>query len=160
MCEVGQHGLEVLARRQGSRYLPMSFPDLSVFPAGRPGPYERQMGRVIADLVALFSDVVPDRESNARVLELAKMPGRWLAAHAVFDEVRKRMLVASESGHKVREMQYAFEESCVQSLYNAMEPPDAFDPASPFFVASQSLALARAAEVPMAAVLAVLENSR
>ena len=118
------------------------------------------MGRMIADLVGLFSGVVPDRESNARVLELARTPDRWLAAHAVFNELRTRLLAASARGDTLRELQHHFEESCAQALYNAMEPPDAFDPASPFFVASQSLALARAAKVPTTAVLAVLESPR
>jgi hypothetical protein len=41
-------------------------------------------------------------------------------------------------------------------MYNAVGPPDPFDPGSAFFVAGQALGLARVVGVPPEAVVAVL----
>jgi hypothetical protein len=134
----------------------MAFPDIHVFPAGHPGPYELQMGRSIASLLRLFAGRVPDGESNARVSELASEPARWSAGHAVYDEVRRRLLVAMEAQDRPRALQHHFEESCCQALYNAVEPPDPFDPGSAFFVAAQAIGLARAVAVPVEEVIGIL----
>ena len=134
----------------------MTFPNIHTFPESHPGPYERQMGKLIADLLRLFAGRVPDTESNVRVAELSATPNRWSASHAVFDEVRQRLLAASSAKDKAREWQYALEESCCQAMYNATDAVDPFDPSSAFFVVPQALALARAAGVPLAEVVAVL----
>lgn len=84
----------------------MEFPNLKHFEVSHPGPYERQMGEVIARLVRLFQGLVPDTESNARVLELTIMPDRWLAAHAFFDIVRSRMLEAMDANDPAKHNQY------------------------------------------------------
>ncbi len=73
----------------------MAFPDIRGFPTSHPGPYELQMGGFIAGLPRLFASRVPDSESTTRVLELASDPPRWSAEHAVFDEVRQRLLGAA-----------------------------------------------------------------
>jgi hypothetical protein len=134
----------------------MAFLDIYAFPTGHPGPYELSMGRTIAALLQLFAGRVPDSESNARVLELASEPARWSAGHAVFDEVRRRLLVALDSKDMPRELQHYFEESCCQAIYNATDPPDPFDPGSAFFVAGQAIGLARAVGVPVERVVVVL----
>jgi hypothetical protein len=134
----------------------VSFPDIDQFPDSHPGPYERQMGNYIAGLLSLFRGRVPDPESNHRVLELASSPARWSAGHALFDEVRKRLLADGKDKVDGRSTQYCFEESCLQALYNATDPPDPFDPGSPFFVAGQALGLARAIGIPVEAVVTVL----
>jgi hypothetical protein len=104
----------------------------------------------------MFAARVPDAESNARVAELAAAPARWSAGHAVFDEVRRRLLAASKTKGDKREWQYAFEESCCKALYNAADPRDPFDPGSSFFVAPQALGLARISGVSFEEVIAVL----
>jgi len=114
------------------------------------------MGGQIAGLLRLFAGRVPDAESNARVAELAATPARWSAGHAVFDEVRRRLLTASKAKDEVREWQHHFEESCCQALYNATDPMHPFDPGSAFFVAPQAFGLARAVGVALAEVVAVL----
>jgi hypothetical protein len=114
------------------------------------------MGGLIAGLLRLFAGHVPDPESNARVAELATAPDRWSAGHAVFDEVRRRLLAAMKAEDKPREWQHHFEESCCQAMYNATNPPDPFDPGSAFFIATQALGLARVVGVPAEAVVAVL----
>jgi hypothetical protein len=137
----------------------MAFPDVRGFPASHPGPYEVQMGGFIAALLRLFAGQVPDPESNTRVLELASDPTRWSAGHAVFDEVRRRLLAAMKAEDGPRERQHHFEESCCQAIYNATDPPDPFDPGSAFFVAGQAIGLARVAGVPLERVIAVLAPS-
>jgi hypothetical protein len=114
------------------------------------------MGGFIAGLLRLFAGHVPDPESNARVAELAAAPDRWSAGHAVFDEVRRRQLAATKAEEVPRRWQYHFEESCCQAMYNAVNPPDPFDPGSAFFVAPQALGLARVVGMPVEAVVAVL----
>jgi hypothetical protein len=137
----------------------MAFPDIHKFAESHPGPYERQMGGFIAGLLRLFSGRIPDTESCAHVLELAVTPGRWAAGHAVFDEVRHRLLAAMAAKDGPREWQHHFEESCCQAIYNATNPPDAFDPGSAFFVAGQALGLARMIGIPVEAILTVLAPS-
>jgi hypothetical protein len=134
----------------------MAFPDIHGFPESDPGPYERQMGGFIAALLRLFVGRVPDPESNARVLGLGSDPARWSAGHAVFDEVRRRLLAAVSAKDEPREWQHHFEESCCQALYNATDPPDPFDPGSAFFVAGQAIGLAQTLGMPVESVVAVL----
>lgn len=134
----------------------MAFPDIHTFPDCYPGPYERQMGGMIVGLLRVFAGRVPDTESNARVAELVATPARWLAGHAVFDEVRRRLLAAVKAKDKPREWQYHFEESCCQAVYNTAEPRDPFDPGSAFFVAPQALGLAQVVGLAVAEVVAVL----
>ena len=136
----------------------MGFPNIKSFPESHPGPYERQMGEYIGGLLRVFSGRVPDTESNAQVLELAGTPGRWSAGHAVFDEVRHRLLAATKAKAEAREWQYSFEESCCQAMYNATEPPDPFDPSSAFFVVAQALGLAQAIGIPLDVLAAVFRS--
>ncbi len=131
----------------------MPFPDIHNYPKSYPGPYERGMGKLIASLLRLFAGHVSDSVSNACVLELAITPERWSAGHAVFDEVRRRLLAVKD---RTQGEQYCFEESCCQAMYNATDPSDPFDPGSAFFVAGQALKLARVVGVPVETVVAVL----
>lgn len=64
------------------------FPDIHKFQVRQIGPYERSMGNAIAALLTLFRDRVPDRETNARVLELSITTDRWSAGHKLFSCVR------------------------------------------------------------------------
>lgn len=134
----------------------MPFPSIASFPECHPGPYERQMGKTIAALLGLFIGRAPDSESIGCVLELATAPARWSAGHAVIEEVRRRLLTATDAKDRQREWQHHFEESCCQALYNATDPPDPFDAASAFFVAGHALALAWSVGVSVEAVVAVL----
>jgi len=114
------------------------------------------MGIFIVSLLRLFTSRLPDTESNDAVLQLVATPSRWSAAHAVFNEIRSRLLVAMDAKDKLREWQYHFEESCCQAVYNATSPVDPFDPASAFFVVGQALGLARITGVPVEAVALVM----
>jgi hypothetical protein len=132
------------------------FPNIQSYPHGHPNPNERNMGQVIAQLLRLFVGHVPDPESASRVAELATTTARWSAAHAVFDEVRTRLLAAIEIKDRLRAAQYSFEELCCKALYNATEPDDPFDPSSPFWVPGAAFELARAVGLPCEAVAAAL----
>jgi hypothetical protein len=134
----------------------MTFPDIHSFPESRPGPYELQMGKTITELLRVFSGRVPDADSYAQLVELAATPARWSAGHAVFDEVRRRLLEDMEVKDRAREWQHHFEESCCQAMYNATDATDPFDTSSAFFVAPQALGLARILGVPIEEVVAVL----
>ena len=136
----------------------MGFPNIDRFPDSHPGPYERQMGGQIVALLRLFEGRVPDAESHACVMALAANSSRWSAGHAVFDEVRRRLLAAMDRGDKNKTCQYAFEESCCQAVYNAIESPDPFDPSSAFFVVGQALGLARLVGVSLDAVAGVFTS--
>jgi len=132
----------------------VAFPEIRDFPKNHPGPYERGMGRTIAALLRLFRDRVSDSESAAKVAELADTPDRWSAAHAVFDEVRRRLLTSD--GDTVLARQYAFEEACCQSLYNATAADDPFDASAPFFIAPAAFGLAEALGCPTESVVEAL----
>lgn len=123
-----------------------------------PGPYERQMGRCIVKLLHLFVDHVSDAESLRRVTALAANPNDWSAGHSLFDEVRGRYLNAVNHNDDLKASQYFFEESCCQALYNAVDPPDPFDPSSAFFVAASALGLARIVGVPLDAIADAFVN--
>ena len=120
------------------------------------------MGKVIGRLLDLFNDRMPDAECAAHVAELAATPERWSAGHAVFDEVRGRMLAVIKDKDDIRSRQYGFEEACCQALYNATAADDPFDPSAPFFVAPAAFRLARAVGLPAEAVVNVFapEHSR
>jgi hypothetical protein len=134
------------------------FPNIQKFQQSDPGPYERQMGRHIVDLLHLFAGRVPDAESYTCVLELAATPNHWSAGHAVFEEVRRLYLADMGRGDQLRCAQHIFEESCCQALYNAAVPPDPFDPSSAFFVAANALGLARLVGVPLDVVASVFAS--
>src|SRR4051812_1719892 len=93
----GRVGIRPSGSSRGRAGGTMAFPDIHGFPTGHPGPYELQRGGSIAAFLRLFAGRVPDAESNARVSELASEPAGWSAGHAVFDEVRRRLLVALEA---------------------------------------------------------------
>ncbi|MDB5292945.1 MAG: hypothetical protein JWL69_4186 [Phycisphaerales bacterium] len=137
----------------------MGFPDILSFPLSHPGPYERNMGAMIVELLRLFHGRVPDAESAAHVSELVMAPARWSAAHEVFNELRRRCLIAIEAMDQVRAAQYAFEELCCTAMYNATSADDPFDPSSPFFVAGAALRLARAVDLPVEQIVAVLAST-
>src|SRR5262249_11101023 len=138
------------------RFHSVGFPDIHKFPESHPGPYERQMGEIITRLLALFKGRAFDSESHAHVMALAESPARWSAGHRLFDEIRGRLLAAND---KMKRAKYEFEESCLQAMYNASQPPDPFDPTSAFFVVGNAIGLARALGVPVDTVLAIVMPS-
>lgn len=138
----------------------MPFPDPAEFATSRPGPYEESMGETIVRLLRALSRCSPDRESNACVAELAANPERWSAGHAFFDEVRDRLLDASDRGERLLVRQYSFEEDCCKAIYNAVNPEDPFDASSPFFVVPSAIYFAMDAGVSISDILAALHATK
>jgi hypothetical protein len=64
----------------------------------------------------VFVGRVLDAENNTCVLELTTTPDRWSAGHAVFDEVRDRLLSAMNTKYRARQCQYGFDKSCCKAL--------------------------------------------
>ncbi len=137
----------------------MSFPDITKFPHGHIGCYERRMGECIVELIDLFAGRVVDVESREQVRQLAETPERWSAGHAVFDEIRRRLLEADKAKDTTRQAQYCFEESCCKAMYNASEPIDPFDPSSAFFVVPSALYLAQHTGVALDAIAKVFASN-
>lgn len=112
------------------------------------------MGASIAKLLTLFRGKVPDRETNDYALELVATVDRWSAAHALFDVVRGRYLAATKLNDHLRTAQYAFEESCLETIYNESSPDDPFDTVAPYWVLPRAIGLARVLGIPVETVLA------
>jgi hypothetical protein len=129
-----------------------------------PGPYERQMGRALTKTLELFAMHVPDSESNGVLCELSKAPTKWSAGHAVYDELRRRYLLALADSISFNEQlilwQYSFEEACAQSMYNATDPVDPFDSSAPFYVWPMAFTLATELGVSSSDVVAALSAKR
>ncbi len=118
--------------------------------------YEVQMQTEIIGLLQLFCDHVPDRETNAWVIEMASNRSNWKNGHNIFDSVRQRNLQAIEKKDRVRECQYCFEEVCLQSLYNETSPSDPFDVCSPYWVIKNALVLSHAVGISEKEVIDVV----
>jgi hypothetical protein len=112
----------------------MSFPNLDDprWGSKSAGPYERHMGRLIRSLLTMFSAHAIDTESNAALTAMATSTTTWNAAHAVFDEVRGRLLQVTDD--EALTAQYFFEECCAKAMFNATDTNMPFDAASAFFV--------------------------
>jgi len=106
--------------------------------------YERVMQADIKALLQLFAERVPDPDSNRQVRELVADRSRWLEARDLFDEVRTRNFAAIRDGDTLREQQYAFEEVCLQSIYNEAAPHHRFDACTPHWIIKNALHLGRA----------------
>ena len=107
-----------------------------------PSPYGRQVGANIELLLRFFSSHVPDRDSNAQVLKLAASQN-WSGAHQLRNDIRGKWLKANDGGNAAQTLQYAFEESCLETLYNDLDPADPFDAISPYWVVPNALRLAQ-----------------
>jgi hypothetical protein len=122
--------------------------------------YESRIQADILALLELFEDRVPDPETLAWVKDLTANCDAWELGHDIFDRVRSRNLLAIESGDRVRECQYCFEEVCLQSLYNETYPPAAFDSCSPYWIIKNALILAREIGISIHDVVAVVAPDR
>jgi hypothetical protein len=134
----------------------MSFPNLDdpKWGSNSAGPYERHMGRLIRSLLTMFSAYAIDAESNAALTAMAASTTTWNAAHAVFDQVRARLLRVADD--EALTAQYFFEECCAKAMFNATDTNMPFDAASAFFVVPAALTLARAVGLDAEFVAAAL----
>jgi len=128
--------------------------------------YEMKLQQDILALLNLFRDHVPDKETSVWVIELVADEDKWPGAHRLFDLIRERSLAArGDAGPPVvpadrvngaQVAQYSFEELCLKTIFNETDTTYPFDSCSPFWVASSAIQFARALEIPVAAVIAVI----
>ncbi len=124
-----------------------------------PSPYGLEVGTSIEALLHLFSNKVPDQESNQQLLALAESK-KWSSAHALWGQVRDRCLRASKSNDDIRCQQYRFEESCLETLYNDTDPDDPFDSISPYWVVPSALGLATTLSIPIDDVIIAMNSTK
>jgi hypothetical protein len=136
----------------------MTFPKLDdpKWGSNHAGPYERQMGGMIHQLLTACSSHAIDPESNAALTAMAASPTTWKAAHAVFDEVRSRLLRVESNDALTA--QYAFEEYCAKAMFNATNTDVPFNAVSAFFVVPAALDFAKAVGLDAEIVAAALSN--
>ena len=100
----------------------------------------------IINLLNLFHDKVPDKESNRKTLALVENKEQWCNAHDYFGELRTKTLKAEKKKDSIEEQQYLFEEICAKSIYNmycyANDEGVPFDPDSPHWIIKNALSLA------------------
>lgn len=127
-----------------------------------PGAYELQMGRSIGSVLSVFTGRVPDALSHDQVSKLIGSPQYWSAGHAVFDEVRNRLLACQNAwrDRSAHAAQYSFEEACCQAAYNATDPTDPFDASAPFFVIPAGIALAESLGLSAEHIATALRGSK
>ena len=131
--------------------------------------YEVGMQAEILALLRLFHDRAPDRETNARVIELIADRDKWSRAHDLFDEIRDLALQATGDAGRppvpkdridwVRVNQYTFEELCLKAIFNETDTKFPFDSCSPYWVTGMAIQLARALGVPIEQVIAIVAES-
>jgi hypothetical protein len=126
--------------------------------------YEVEMQSTILALLRLFRERARDAQTSAWVIELVADQDKWPGA--LFDLIRNRRLEATgdagrpaaqpEQEDRARVLQYAFEELCLKTVFNETDTEYPFDACSPFWVAGSAVQLARALQVPVEAVIALI----
>jgi len=124
-------------------------------PRRQPSPYGRQVAASISSLLRLFADHVADSKSNVLVLRLATSDD-WSSAHQMRMSIRDKYLKAAKTNEHLKTIQYLFEESCLETLYNDTNPDNAFDAISPYWVVPNALRLSQALSLPLGDVLVAM----
>ena len=124
--------------------------------------YEIEMQARLVRLLKLFDDYSSDKETHAWVVELVANENKWPEAHDLFDLVRRRLvsLTKSRESSEGREAQYAFEELCLQTVFNETATEMPFDTNSSFWLAGSAINFARRVGVPTDSVLAIIAPER
>jgi len=99
----------------------------------------------IVSILQIFDGRAPDPESHLRVMAVAADSKKWDEAHGLFYEVRDRSFKHENDAKRMS--QYYFEELCLKTLYNQVEPSD-FNPDSPFWVIPSAIDFARNLGIP------------
>jgi hypothetical protein len=110
----------------------------------------------IKNLLDLFADKVPDKESNRLVRKFLDDKNRWVKAHGLFTTIRERHLKASKSEDRARECQYRFEEACAKTLYNLTYSSAPFDADSPYWIIKNAFMLANELDVPDKKIVSII----
>jgi hypothetical protein len=130
-----------------------------------PGWHPPKMYRQIAALLRLFRGQVPDRQTNAWVTKFATSRDRWPKSLDLAARIRDRLLRAANEGpyhahaaekDPVKVLQYGFEELCIKTLHNETDTSMRYDSCSPYWIVGSAIQLARAVNIPVEKVLAVV----
>ena len=114
-------------------------------------PHTNETAQAIQEMVQFFLPHCSD-QSTLRLLDgLACDDKLWCNAHALFGQIRDKMLRADASDDRLLQEQYSFEEICAKTLFNmsghhdpdCKEFPAPFDADSPFWVLPAAVAFAR-----------------
>jgi hypothetical protein len=108
------------------------------------------MGATILKLVVLFDRCAPDPDIQSDLRRIVADHDSWGTAHAYRDIVRERMLRTKDDA---KIAQYAFAESCFETIYNETEPIDPFNSVCPFWVVPRAAALAKLVGISTDSVL-------
>ena len=115
--------------------------------------------RVIDDmkrLVALFRPHCGDRSTLDEIAGLLEDRKTWAQGHSLFDKIREKTLVAEQHHDARAEAQYLFEEICAKTLYNLSNSRAPFDADSPYWIAPNAFALARALGIEQSEVVKIV----
>jgi hypothetical protein len=110
----------------------------------------------IKNLLDLFADKVPDKESNRLVRKFVDDKNRWVKAHGLFTTIRERNLSAIKGEDRARKCQYRFEEACAKTLYNLTYSSAPFDADSPYWIIKNALILANELDISDDKVVSVV----
>jgi len=102
----------------------------------------------LAKLIEFLAARVRDRSTLDELLEMLRDDGTWHQAHALFDRIRNKTLIAEDRKDDITSCQYLFEEACAKTLYNLSGPDDEFDVDSPYWIVPNALSLARRLGIP------------
>ncbi len=86
------------------------------------------------DIVELLAFFAPHRDDNSTFQKLQAISGdtsRWKKGHALFSEIRVKMLKADETNNERLQHQYSLDEICAKTLFNMSEPQQPFSAQSP-----------------------------
>lgn len=112
------------------------------------------------ELLDLFEEFVPDKESNRLVWRFCDEKHKWINAHGLHSTLRDRNLKAIKQRNKAKECQYCFEEVIAKTLFNLTRSSAPFDPDLPYWVLKNALVLAKEVGVPVESVVDVVAPNK
>jgi len=116
-------------------------------------------GKVVSDMAGLIQLLAPHCEDRGTIDKLSAMVAdhrKWTKAHALFDQIRDKTLLAERANNRRLTCQYLFEETCAKTLYNLSGSQAPFDADSPYWIIPNAISFARQAGVDDARVLKVI----
>jgi len=116
-------------------------------------------GKVVRDMEGLIRLLAPHCEDRATIDALSSMLSderSWAKAHDLFDEIRRKTLIAERSRDLKLTSQYLFEEICAKTLFNLSDTDAPFDPDSPYWIIPVALSFGRQVGIPDAQIIKVV----
>ena len=105
------------------------------------------------ELAGLFGPHCSDRTTLDALTLMMDDRTSWPGAHRLFQEIRRKNLIAERTRDGLLNAQYCFEEVCAKSLYNMSREPSPFDPDAPYWIIPNAISLARRLGIDDAVVI-------